>query len=153
MRKLLLILGLILCISLDLGTKYYFQNTFPLGSHPIWIIWDFLTIQLSYNTWIAFSLPIEWLPLQMITIGIILAIIYQYFQQEYEKSSYLLDTSYILILAGWASHAYERVFVGHVVDFIAVKYFAILNFADIFISVWVFLLIISYIRYKYAWKY
>jgi signal peptidase II len=153
MRKYILILALILCIALDLVSKYYFQNAFPLGSSPVSVIWDFLMLKLSYNPWIAFSLPIEWLPLQIITIGLILAIIFQYFQLEYEKRSLLLDISYILILAWWLSHAYERIFIGHVVDFIAVKYFAILNFADIFISVWVFLLIISYIRYKYAWKY
>ena len=47
-------------------------------------------------------------------------------------------------MAGAISHAYERIFVGHVIDFIAVQYFAIFNFADIFISIGAALLFIAY---------
>jgi lipoprotein signal peptidase len=35
-----------------------------------------------------------------------------------------------------------------VVDFLSVKYFAILNFADIFISVWVFFILLYYFQYE-----
>lgn len=112
------------------------------------IIGKYLWFQLSYNKWIAFSLPIHGLPLQIITALLVLWIIYQYFREEYQKKSKILDTGYILIFAGAISHTFERIFVGHVVDFIAVKYFAILNFADIFISVWVFLIILSYVRQR-----
>jgi lipoprotein signal peptidase len=57
-----------------------------------------------------------------------------YIREEYPKNSRLLDTAYVAIFSGALSHAYERIFIGHVVDFIAVKYFAILNLADILIS-------------------
>ena len=51
----------------------------------------------------------------------------------------------MLIFSGAISHAYERIFHGQVVDFIAVKYFAILNFADIFISIGAFLIFCAYV--------
>jgi signal peptidase II len=110
------------------------------------IIWEYLGLKLSYNTGIAFSLPIRWVFLQIITILILLGLGYYYLKEEYPKRSSLLDMGYGLILAWALSHAYERIFIGHVVDFISVKYFAILNFADIFISVWALLIIFAYVR-------
>ncbi|NCP77367.1 hypothetical protein GW830_04555 [bacterium] len=41
-------------------------------------------------------------------------------------------------------------FVGSVTDFIGVKYFAIFNFADIFISIGAFLLFVIYFKYERA---
>ncbi len=151
MRKFILLIFLCAGIWFDAFSKYLAELYLKSGE-TIEIIEGFIRLKLSYNTGIAFSFPIEWLPLQIITIGLIAAIIYQYFQLEYEKRSYTLDIAYMLILAGWISHAYERVFVWHVVDFIAVKYFAILNFADIFISVWIFLLLLFYVWIKYNRK-
>lgn len=110
------------------------------------IVSDWIMIKLSYNDGVAFSLPIKWIILQIITILAILGICWHYIREEWVKNSRLLDTGYVLILAWALSHAYERIFVGHVVDFIAVKYFAILNFADIFISVGAFLIILAYVR-------
>ena len=69
------------------------------------------------------------------TVSIILAILYHYVTLDYKKESTLLDLAYASILAGALSHAYERIFNGYVIDFILVKYFAILNLADILISI------------------
>jgi signal peptidase II len=104
-------------------------------------------LHLSYNSGVAFSLPIRGLFLQVLTIILIGGIIYCYIREEYDKKSKLLDAGYALILAGAISHAYERIFVGHVIDFIAVKYFAILNFADIVISIGAFCIIVYYFLY------
>jgi lipoprotein signal peptidase len=56
-------------------------------------------LQLSYNSGVAFSLPITGLPLQLITIILILGLIYHYIREEYTKKSQLLDVGYSLILA------------------------------------------------------
>lgn len=116
-------------------------------SDRISLIDEYFGIELSYNIGVAFSLPIRGITLQVLTILLIGWIIYQYVREEYSKKSRLLDFWYTLILSWALSHAYERIFVGHVVDFIAVKYFAILNFADIFISIGVGLLLLYYIYY------
>ncbi len=151
MRKIILSVIFVLCLSTDLVSKY-FAELYLKNADSISIIGDFLQFKLSYNSGIAFSLPIEWIVLQIITIGLIWAIISTYIRWEYQKNSRILDLGYVFILSWAIPHAYERIFVGHVVDFIAVKYFAILNIADIFISMWVFLLILYYVRYEFYRK-
>ncbi|MBX9809516.1 signal peptidase II [Candidatus Gracilibacteria bacterium] len=111
------------------------------------VLGEYLGFQLSYNPGIAFSLPITGLPLQIITALLVIGLIVYYAKEEYPKNSFLLDTGYGFILAGAISHAYERIFIGYVVDFISIKYFAILNFADIFISIGAcFIFFLYYVR-------
>lgn len=149
MRRIAIILfSIIWIIWIDISSKWYFESDNwinfikPICSYVsecrfqyFPILSDLIGLQLSFNTWIAFSLPIRGLILQVITVIVIIWIVYNYIRVEYSKRSKLLDIGYVLIF-GWAmSHAYERIFFWYVVDFIAVKYFAILNFADIFISI------------------
>ena len=146
MRRIaIIIFSITVLIYLDYISKQYAVDS--LSTRDISISGEWLGLHLSYNSWVAFSLPIRGIVLQILTVLLIWGIIYQYIHEEYAKKSKLLDAGYTLILAWALSHAYERIFVGHVVDFIAVKYFAILNFADIFISVGAFLLIVYYISY------
>ncbi len=152
MRIFYLIVLLVLLMVADLVTKYLVSENIPPDTY-VPIIWEFLWIERAYNSGIAFSLPLEGIPLQVLTIALIAAIIYFYVQDEYKKKSHLLDIAYILILAWAFSHAYERIFIWHVIDFIFVKYFAILNFADIFISVGVFMLAIHYLSHEYHRKF
>ena len=175
MRIFFILLTIVSCILIDLGSKYYFENSFTrdyciyqesknfsqwpwlgwispslLCSPEYWnseifnyykdtarlpLVWDIVSLQLAYNRWVAFSLPINGIILQVITLLIIIGIIVSYVRTEYPKKDTLLDIGYSLILAGALSHGYERILNGYVVDFISVKYFAILNFADIFISI------------------
>ncbi|NRH21128.1 hypothetical protein HOO68_03725 [Candidatus Gracilibacteria bacterium] len=187
MRHILLVFIFIFCISIDLGSKYYFENSFvndyckyEEGKHlsgeqslgglsptlfcspdykngeilesyrneaQVSLIGDYFVLKLSYNRGIAFSLPIEGIPLKIITILLITGIILYYLLTEYPKNIRLLDIGYSLILAGALSHGYERVFNGFVVDFISIKYFAILNFADIFITIGAcFIFFVYYVR-------
>ncbi len=167
MRIFAIVISAIILIGFDLGSKYFveenlFGSAQAICNSPetnsaatreyceddrVSLVGEYLGIELSYNTGVAFSLPIRGLALQVLTALLIAGIIYQYIREEYTKKSKLLDIGYTLILAWALSHAYERIFIGHVVDFIAVKYFAILNFADIFISIWAGLLIIYYLFY------
>ena len=124
----------------------FYESVFKDIYQPI--LGAYVGVRLSYNTGVAFSFPLHGILLQWTTILLILAILYQYIRVEYLKNSNILDVGYMLIIAWALSHAYERIFVGHVVDFIAVKYFAILNFADIFISVWVFLILLAYVWFR-----
>jgi signal peptidase II len=141
-RIVIIILSIVGLISLDYISKQYAVGSLATGD--ISLFGDWIGLRLSYNPGIAFSLPITGLPLQIITIGLVLALLGYYFHTEYPKKSKLLDAGYILIIAGALSHAYERIAVGYVIDFISVKYFAILNFADIFISIGALLLFVVY---------
>ncbi len=108
------------------------------------IIGEYLTLKLSHNTWIAFSFPIEWIYLKILTICLTIVIVLYYISVEYPKNIRLLDVGYSLIFSGAISNWYERVFKWYVVDFISVQYFAIFNFADIFISIGAAILFIVY---------
>lgn len=167
MRIIAIVISVLILIGVDMSSKYFVEEKVfgtwqSICSSPeinsaattdycdddrISLLGEYFGIELSYNTGVAFSLPIRGIALQILTILLICGIIYQYIHEEYKKRSKLLDIWYVLILAWALSHAYERIFVGHVVDFIAVKYFAILNFADIFISIGAMALIFYYLYY------
>lgn len=149
MRRLATVLSsIVVLVCIDFFSKQYIESIFAENLHQYFpILWEYLGIRLSYNTGIAFSLPVTGLPLQIITLILIVWLFFYYFRVEYPKHAWLLDVGYSLILAWALSHAYERIFVGHVIDFISVKYFAILNFADIFISIGAcFIFFIYYVR-------
>ncbi len=143
MRRLVIIIfSIAVLISIDYWSKQYMLEILKWAD--ISLIGELLSLQLSYNSGIAFSLPITGMPLQIITAILVIILLVYYFRVEYPKHSYFLDIAYSLIIAGALSHAYERVFIGHVIDFIAVQYFAIFNFADIFISIGAAILFIVY---------
>ncbi|MBC7503775.1 signal peptidase II [Candidatus Gracilibacteria bacterium] len=141
-RLPIIVFSTFVLIALDYISKQVMLDVLKWEGIQIW--GEYLGLQLSYNSGIAFSLPITGLPLQLITIILIIGLIYHYIRNEYAKNSRLLDIGYVLIFAGAISHAYERIFFGYVIDFIAVKYFAILNFADIFISIGAILIFYVY---------
>ena len=99
------------------------------------IVGDFFGIELIYNRGIAFGLPITGIFLQVLTLAIILGLWYYYAKYEFPKKNRWIDAAFILIFAGALSHAYERIFVGYVIDFLSMKNFAIFNFADICITI------------------
>lgn len=149
MRRIaIIIFSIIGLVSIDFLSKQYIQNFFLNWDHTYFpIVWEYIWLSLSYNSGIAFSLPITGIPLQIITLLLVIAIIYYYFYIEYPKNIRFLDIWYSLILAWSLSHAYERIYIWHVIDFISVKYFAILNFADIFITIGAcFILFVYYVR-------
>jgi signal peptidase II len=119
--------------------QIYMQN-------KINILWDFLFLQYIQNPWIAFWIKVYPLLLKIVTISLIIMIFYYYRQEKKENNSKLLDISFWLILAWAIWNAFERIFYSNVIDFIWVKYFAIFNLADSFISIWA--VIYMYIIFK-----
>ena len=133
----------LISIITDLASKN-FMKSFLLNGEKINLIWDFLKLSLVENSGIAFSLPIGGTFLKIITVSIIVLIIFYYF--KYEKKHTLNQIAFGLIV-GWAlGNWVERILNSAVIDFINLKYFAIFNFADIFINIWVIILIINYLN-------
>lgn len=144
MIKYVVVFSLIITDLLSKKAATLFLNT------RINLIWDFLSLKLTQNSWIAFSLPLSWIILKIITIILIVWIIYFYEKYEKIKQEKILDFWYYLII-GWAiGNWIERLINSSVTDFISIKYFAIFNFADIFINVWVILILFYYS--KQSWK-
>lgn len=132
-------------VCIDLITKY-------LAKMNLWeqtnLIGDFLYLKYVENIGIAFSFPITWIFLKILTIIIIWIIFWYYLTEEKKKKNKILDTSFVLILGGALGNGYERIFNSKVIDFIGIKYFAIFNGADIFITVWVILYILHILFFK-----
>lgn len=122
-----------LLVLFDQWSKYFFTDV--LGNNTMRLVGDYVVLRLMHNTGIAFSLPIEGLVLKALTIVLIIIIGVYFLRYEKLRDNISVRIAYILILSGAISNGIERVFIGSVTDFIAVKYFAIFNFADIFITV------------------
>ncbi len=119
-------------ITLDLYTKSlaskYLEEKYN-------ILGDFLFLKYSENTWIAFSIQIPFL--KYLTAIIIILVFYYYLLERKARNNLkLLDLSFWLILAWAIWNGLERILNSKVIDFIWIKYFAIFNLADIFITIW-----------------
>ena len=143
-------------ILLDFATKYFFHGPFQQivfgdaiqNLHSYFPIFgDFFGIQLIYNMGIAFGMPIRGIFLKIITLAIIGGLVYYYMRYERPKKNQCIDVAFACIFAGAISHGYERIFVGQVIDFFSIKYFAIFNVADIFITIGAILLLYGYYTY------
>lgn len=130
---------IIFLVCIDLLTKYFAKINLQETKN---LVGDFLYLKYVENIWIAFSIPITWIFLKILTIIIIWIIFWYYFTEEKKKKNKILDISFTLILAGALGNGYERIFNGRVIDFIGIKYFAIFNIADIFITFWVIIYIL-----------
>lgn len=130
---------LIIALAVDTITKLSAQYYL---TEKINILWDFVFLEYALNTWIAFSIQLPIILLKILTIVLIIAIFYYYkTEKKLQKNNKLLDVSFWLILWWALWNAYERVMYEQVIDFLWVKYFAVMNFADIFISLWAILYI------------
>lgn len=131
----------------DIISKYLASAYLESKIH---IFWDMLFLEFVKNTGIAFSFPITWVLLKIITVVLIFWIILYYIKEEKPKNNTLVDLSFILILSGAVWNALERIFLWEVIDFIWVKYFAVFNIADSYITIWA--LIYIYYTFFIAWK-
>lgn len=136
-------------IILDWTSKRFMESF--LKDWSINLVWNYLVLKLVKNSWIAFSLPLEWLILKIITVVLILLIYFYYLKFENKKDKFK-DLIFGLILWWALWNWFERILFSQVTDFISVKYFAIFNFADIFINVWIILLIYTFLKNEYLWK-
>lgn len=127
-------------VFIDLFTKYlsniYLQD-------KINVIWNFFYLKFIYNYWIAFSIPITWIILKIITIIIITILGYYYITQEKKKNNKLIDYWFVLVISWALWNWYERIFNWKVIDFLAINNFSIFNLADVYITLGVLLYLYS----------
>ncbi len=132
-------------IVLDQITKQW--AVAELSSGPI-EIFPFLDLTLAYNTGAAFSFLSDaggwqrwFFTLLAAGVGMVLMI----WLARLSKGEYLLSTALALVLGGALGNLYDRVTLGHVVDFVdfywRASHFPAFNVADSAISVGAVLLI------------
>lgn len=133
-RAVLLILALILADQLS---KFWVESALPFQQFVPLI--PMLSLFRTYNTGIAFSMFSglnEW-ALSAITIAIIGLVIWLWWRTGPGRN--LSKIGFALIIGGALGNLIDRLWLGHVVDFILFHTetwsFAVFNFADSFITI------------------
>lgn len=143
-----LMAGFFLAIFLLLLDRF-FKLVFVTGlvSQRFYLIGDVLSMQFVPNYNIAFSLPVSGWPLNLAIIFILVFLMslwVKFYKQKKQNQAGLT----LLIILGAISNLFDRFAYGYVVDYLDVKYFTVLNIADIMIVCGVAALTFFVIREK-----
>lgn len=137
----------LLIVILDQATKFYFEHSLALYQR-VEVISDYFSWTLAYNTGAAFSFLAgesgwqRWL-FAVIAIGVSSVLVVWLKRLKPEETWTAIALA--LVLGGALGNLYDRVILGHVVDFILVHwqnrwYFPAFNIADIAITLGAMLL-------------
>lgn len=140
---LLLIAGLILI--LDQVSKAYIRNNF-IENVSMWAPWPWLLpyarIVHVTNTGVAFGF-FQGMNIVFGVLAAIISIAIIYYYPRVAREDWILKLAMALQLAGAMGNLIDRIWIGHVTDFISVGTFAVFNIADASITVGVFVLILG----------
>lgn len=143
-KKVILIIILIIIEQL---VKFAILNTIGISGNSITILPHVLSLTYVENQESAFGLFSSNLLLIVLDIFIILTIIKILFTKKYELEN-KTKTAIALILAGGISNFIDRVFRGHVIDYLDISKifeYPIFNIADCYIVIGVIIIIITII--------
>ncbi|AEH50687.1 signal peptidase II [Pseudothermotoga thermarum] len=132
----------ILVLLIDQLSKALVER-FLIG--PVFVIPGFLWLTYTRNTGIAFGMfsKSSWIIWVILSVTICLALI-----PYFVKVKTLTKVGLEMIVAGSiANNFVDRIRLGYVVDFINLRFFpAVFNFADVFITIGGFLVVLSLLR-------
>ncbi|GAA2181973.1 signal peptidase II [Brooklawnia cerclae] len=124
-------------LAVDQWTKHLVLGELVPGE-PVRVVGDVLTLQLHFNPGAAFSMGTQFtVVLSCLALGVLVAVSTLVAPRVRGR---LLAVATGLLLAGVAGNLFDRLFrapgpfLGHVVDFIALRGFAIFNVADMCIT-------------------
>lgn len=140
-KKIVLIIGTILLLLDQIIKCIVINNNFVL-------IPGFLNLTYTENTGIAFGLNENNVILIILVNVVILGIIIKFLKENMDKIDMLEFISLILVLVGGFGNLIDRIFRGHVIDFININLFnfPVFNMADIYITVGAIILLIVIIK-------
>ena len=140
-KKIVLIIGTILLLLDQIIKCIVINNNFVL-------IPGFLNLTYTENTGIAFGLNENNVILIILVNIVILGIIIKFLKENMDKIDMLEFISLILVLVGGVGNLIDRIFRGHVIDFININLFnfPVFNMADIYITVGAIILLIVIIK-------
>ncbi len=138
---------LIVLIFLDLITKYYFSTNLLLNETIK--LNNYVELIYIQNFGISFGLFSEILPTWFINmIGLIIVIFLFYLISL--SNSKLERIAFFIIIIGAVSNILDRIINGYVVDFIVIHYksfyWPAFNFADMYITLGIIMLIITFFK-------
>lgn len=131
----------LILLLFDQGSKFGIERL--LQNNVLQVIPDFFQIEMVYNRGAAWSIFNNQI-LFLVIVGFVS--LYLLVKIRPDSSSKLLNLSYSLLYAGIIGNLIDRLFCGHVRDFLAFQFFSyqfpIFNLADIWIVIGAFMLFI-----------
>lgn len=143
----------VLVIVVDQATKHWFEANFSLYQ-KVDVIPGYFAWTLAYNTGAAFSFLADhngWQRWLFAVIAIGVSVVLVVWMTRLKASETWLAVALALVLGGALGNLYDRVVLGHVVDFILVHwqnrwYFPAFNIADSAITVGALMLALDMLK-------
>ncbi|GLK90730.1 signal peptidase II [Pseudomonas turukhanskensis] len=145
----------LLVLILDQATKLYFETNLSLYQQIV-VIPDLFSWTLAYNTGAAFSFLADssgWQRWLFALIAVVVSATLVVWLKRLKADETWLAIALALVLGGALGNLYDRIVLGHVIDFILVHwqnrwYFPAFNIADSAISVGAVLLALDMFKSK-----
>lgn len=137
----------VLILIVDRVSKDFFEGSLSMYQQIV-VIPDYFSWTLAYNTGAAFSFLADadgWQRWFFAAIAIVVSVVLVIWLKRLKRHETLLAVALAMVLGGALGNLYDRVVLGHVVDFILVHwqnrwYFPAFNLADTFITIGAILL-------------
>lgn len=145
----------VLVIVLDQASKHWFEHNLSLYEQIV-VIPDLFSWTLAYNKGAAFSFLADqggWQRWFFALVALVASVVLFIWMKRLKSHERLLAAGLALVLGGALGNLYDRVVLGHVVDFILVHwqdrwFFPAFNLADSAITVGAGILILDMIINK-----
>ncbi|HEK0909933.1 MULTISPECIES: signal peptidase II [Pseudomonas] len=142
-------------LVLDQATKLYFDNALTMYQQIV-VIPDYFSWTLAYNTGAAFSFLADssgWQRWLFALIAVVVSAVLVVWLKRLGRNETWLAVALALVLGGAIGNLWDRVVLGHVVDFILVHwrnthYFPAFNLADSAITVGAVMLALDMFKSK-----
>lgn len=140
----------IVLVLIDQVSKFFVANTMTVGQQFV-LIPDFFNIHYILNRGAAFGIleNTQWLFISLTSIVVIVLLVQ--IRAERKKGHNVIPEA--ILLGGALGNLIDRVIFGYVRDFLEVPFFAVMNFADWFVSIGIVLVIIKYLFFYKKDKY
>jgi len=143
--SLVLILSLFIdALLLDQISKILLDANLP---SPLYLAGKFISLRVEHNTGIAFSINLSYPLLIFLNVVFFGAIIF-YLAKTLDLKRNTSRLILALLASGALGNLIDRVRLGYVIDFISIGNYPIFNFADAFITIAIFLLLLFYDKIK-----
>jgi signal peptidase II len=144
----------VLVLVIDQASKYYFEHRLELYEQIV-IIPDYFSWMLAYNTGAAFSFLADssgWQRWLFALIAIVVSVVLVVWLKRLGRDETWLAVALALVLGGALGNLYDRIVIGHVIDFIFVHWkehgFPAFNVADSAITVGAIMLALDMFKSK-----
>jgi len=145
----------VLVLVLDQVSKFYFQSNLSLYQQMV-VIPDYFSWTLAYNTGAAFSFLADgsgWQRWLFALIAVVVSAVLLVWLKRLGRHENWLAVALVLVLGGALGNLYDRMVLGHVIDFVLVHYqnqwyFPAFNLADSAITVGAVMLALDMFKSK-----